>query len=87
MKKTGTTDLISNIHCLKTIHLLKLLQDDKYLDFRIIGINMEYVKVRIGKRLTIPKQVAQKLGIGEGTLVRMYVKNGKLIIDPSCDAI
>jgi len=47
------------------------------------------VKARIGKKrvLVIPKKIADRLGIDEGTTVKITVVDDKMIIEPVRDAI
>ena len=47
------------------------------------------VKARIGKKrvLVIPKAIAEKLSLDEGSTVRITASGDKIIIEPLCDAI
>ena len=47
------------------------------------------IKARVGKRrvLVIPKVVAEALNIGEGSVVRITVEGGKMIVEPVRDAV
>lgn len=47
------------------------------------------LKVRVGKRRTIviPKEVAERLGIDEGTRLELEVKENSIVLRPIPDAI
>lgn len=47
------------------------------------------VKARIGKKrvLVIPKAIAEDLGLGEGSAVRITAAGDKIIIEPLRDAV
>ncbi len=47
------------------------------------------VTKRVGKRRTIviPKEISERLGIEEGTRVKIYIEKGKIVIEPVKDAI
>ena len=46
-------------------------------------------QIRVGKRrtITIPKSIAERLGIEEGTVLELRVEDNKIILVPVNDAI
>ena len=46
------------------------------------GLTFE-VKVHRGRRITIPKAVADLLGIGEGSRLRLHVEGDRVVLEPS----
>ena len=45
------------------------------------------VKVHRGRRVTIPKAVADLLGIEEGSRLRLHVEDDKIVLEPVRDAL
>jgi len=45
------------------------------------------VKVHRGRRITIPRAVADLLGIGEGSRLRLHVEGGRVVLEPVRDAL
>ena len=47
------------------------------------------IVARVGKRrtLVIPKKMAEEIGLKEGDKVKLTLQDGKIIIEPSRDAI
>jgi len=45
------------------------------------------VKVHSGRRITIPKAVADLLGIGEGSRLRLHVEGDRVVLEPIRDAL
>jgi len=45
------------------------------------------VKVHRGRRITIPKAVADLLGIGEGSRLRLHVEGDRVVLEPVRDAL
>ncbi|MFP3319681.1 MAG: AbrB/MazE/SpoVT family DNA-binding domain-containing protein [Acidilobus sp.] len=45
------------------------------------------VKVSRGRRVTIPKAVADLLGIGEGSRLRLHVEGDRVVLEPVRDAL
>ncbi|RLE52993.1 MAG: hypothetical protein DRJ33_02225 [Candidatus Methanomethylicota archaeon] len=47
------------------------------------------VKVRVGKKrvLVIPKNIAEEVGIREGSIVKLSVQGKNVVIEPEYDAI
>lgn len=47
------------------------------------------VKTRIGKKrvLVIPKKIAERLNLDEGTAVKITASEGKMVVEPIRDAI
>ncbi len=45
------------------------------------------VKVHRGRRITIPKAVADALGIGEGSRLRLRVEGDRIVLEPVRDAL
>ena len=47
------------------------------------------VKVRVGKKrvLVIPKNIAEEVGIREGSIVKLSVQGKNVVIEPEHDAI
>ena len=45
------------------------------------------VKVHSGRRITIPKTVADLLGIEEGSRLRLHVEGDRIVLEPVRDAI
>jgi len=50
------------------------------------GLTFE-VKVHRGRRITIPRAVADLLGIGEGSRLRLYVEGDRVVLEPVRDAL
>jgi len=50
------------------------------------GLTFE-VKVHRGRRITIPKAVADLLGIGEGSRLRLRVEDNRVVLEPVRDAL
>jgi len=50
------------------------------------GLTFE-VKVHRGRRITIPKAVADLLGIGEGSRLRLHVEGDRVVLEPVRDAL
>jgi len=50
------------------------------------GLTFE-VKVHRGRRITIPKAVADLLGIGEGSRLRLRVEGDRVVLEPVRDAL
>jgi len=46
-------------------------------------------KVRVGKKrvLVIPKNIAEKVGIKEGSVVKLSIKGKSVVIEPEHDAV
>ena len=51
--------------------------------------NKMAVKTKVGKRRTIviPKTIAEKLDIKEGTKIKIFIEGKKMVIEPIYDAI
>ena len=45
------------------------------------------VKVHRGRRITIPKAVADLLGIEEGSRLRLHVEGDRVVLEPVRDAL
>jgi len=45
------------------------------------------VKVHRGRRITIPRAVADLLGIGEGSRLRLHVEGDRVVLEPVRDAL
>jgi len=45
------------------------------------------VKVHRGRRITIPKTVADLLGIAEGSRLRLHVEGNRIVLKPVRDAL
>ena len=45
------------------------------------------VKVHRGRRITIPRAVANLLGIEEGSRLRLYVEGDRVVLEPVRDAL
>ncbi len=56
--------------------------------FQVIHLSLTIV-ARVGKRrtLVIPKRMAEEVGLKEGDKVKLTLQDGKIIIEPSRDAI
>ena len=50
------------------------------------GLTFE-VKVHRGRRITIPKAVADLLGIGEGSRLRLRIEGDMVVLEPVRDAL
>jgi len=50
------------------------------------GLTFE-VKVHRGRRITIPRAVADLLGIEEGSRLRLHVEDDKIVLEPVRDAL
>ena len=50
------------------------------------GLTFE-VKVHSGRRVTIPKAVADLLGIEEGSRLRLHVEGDRVVLEPVRDAL
>ena len=50
---------------------------------------VQIIRIRVGKRRTIviPKNIAEKLGIDEGSILRMEVSGESIILKPELTAI
>ncbi len=50
---------------------------------------MEDARAKIGRRrtLVIPKRIAEKVGIDEGTVVTLRVDQNRIVIEPEKDAV
>jgi len=57
--------------------------------YALVDVMSLSTEVRIGKRRTmvIPKAVAEALGIDEGSMLRLEVRDGRIILEPIPDAI
>jgi len=46
-------------------------------------------KVRVGRRRTIviPKAIAEALGISDGSILKLEVRDGRIILEPILDAM
>jgi transcriptional regulator, AbrB family len=51
-----------------------------------VGLAFE-VKVHRGRRITIPKAVADLLGIEEGSRLRLHVEGDRVVLEPVRDAL
>ena len=51
-----------------------------------VGLAFE-VKVHRGRRVTIPKAVADLLGIEEGSRLRLHVEGDRVVLEPVRDAL
>jgi len=50
------------------------------------GLTFE-VKVHRGRRITIPKAVADLLGIEEGSRLRLHIEGDRVVLEPVRDAL
>ena len=50
------------------------------------GLTFE-VKVHRGRRITIPRAVADLLGIGECSRLRLHVEGNRIVLEPIRDAL
>jgi AbrB family looped-hinge helix DNA binding protein len=50
------------------------------------GLTFE-VKVHRGRRITIPKAIADLLGIEEGSRLRLHVEGDRVVLEPIRDAL
>ena len=50
---------------------------------------MEAVKAKVGRRrtLVIPKRIAERVGITEGTVVLLRVEGNRIVVEPEPDAV
>jgi len=48
----------------------------------MVGYNMEVVKIDNKGRLLIPKNIREKVGIREGSYVKMEAKEKRILIEP-----
>jgi len=51
-----------------------------------VGLTFE-VKVHRGRRITIPRAVADLLGIEEGSRLRLHVEGDRVVLEPVRDAL